>query len=90
MEFIGGFIEVLDASNPSLIGLKGMVVDETKNLFVIKTEKGLKKIQKHLSKFKIAFGEKKFLFSGDAVLMPPEERIKIKTKQKQWQQKNKV
>jgi len=88
MEFIGGFVEVLGAPNPSLKGLKGVVVDETKNFFVLETKKGFKKVPKHHSKFKISFGKESFVFSGDAVLVSPEERIKIKTRQ--WQRKNKV
>ena len=45
-EFIGHEIEVVGATNADLVGLRGTVVDETKNLFVINTNSGDKKVLK--------------------------------------------
>ena len=41
---IGKKVEVKDSRNPSLIGIKGEIVDETKNMLVIRTEKGEVKV----------------------------------------------
>jgi len=43
---IGSNIEIKESKNKSLIGLKGKVIDETKNMFTIETQKGIKKIIK--------------------------------------------
>ena len=45
-ELIGLDVEVVDANNKSQIGLKGKVVDETRNTLIIKSQKGEKKILK--------------------------------------------
>ena len=41
-EWIGKEVEVISAATPSLNGVKGTVVDETKNLLVLETSKGEK------------------------------------------------
>lgn len=43
---IGSNIEIKESKNKTLIGLKGKVIDETKNIFTIETQKGIKKIMK--------------------------------------------
>jgi len=35
IELIGSVIEVIKSRNPALIGIKGKVIDETKNMIVI-------------------------------------------------------
>ena len=39
-EFIGKIVEIISANNPSQIGMKGKIVNETKNLFTLETENG--------------------------------------------------
>ena len=36
-EFIGEKIKIISASNKSLIGMEGKIIDETKNTFKVKT-----------------------------------------------------
>jgi ribonuclease P protein subunit POP4 len=43
-ELIGLFVEVVDATNPSLISISGKVVDETKNMIIILTKADSKKL----------------------------------------------
>lgn len=45
-ELIGLDTEITQSSNTQLVGLKGKVVDETKSMFVLNTEKGIKKFPK--------------------------------------------
>jgi len=80
-EFIGLPVEVFDSSNEFQIGIKGRVVDETKNLLIIETKNGLKKVQKKGAKFifKIPSG-KKVKVDGIKIAKRPEERIKLKVK----------
>ncbi len=50
---IGNKIKIVDAKNTSLKGIKGKVIDETKNLLVVETRKGIKKLLKEQIKFRI-------------------------------------
>ena len=43
---IGKIAEVIEAKNRSLIGIKGKIIDETKNTITIEAEKTKKKIIK--------------------------------------------
>jgi len=80
-ELIGLAVEVVESSNKFQIGIKGEVVDETKNLLIIETKKELKKIQKKGSSFifKIPNG-KKVKVDGRVIVARPEDRIKLKVK----------
>ena len=73
-EYIGDDLEVLEASNPSLQGLKGKILNETKNTFVVLTPEGVEKtVLKKGCVFKIG----KDVIKGDLILKSPEERIKL-------------
>jgi len=50
---IGSAVKVIDAKNKSLKGIEGKVIDETKNLLIIETRKGIKKLIKDQIKWKI-------------------------------------
>ncbi|MFH1473704.1 MAG: ribonuclease P protein component 1 [Candidatus Aenigmatarchaeota archaeon] len=80
-ELIGLPVEVVNSSNEFQVGIKGLVVNETKNLLVIETKKELKKIQKKGSSFifKIPSG-KKVKVNGKRIVARPEDRIKLKVK----------
>ncbi len=75
-EWIGLCVEVVDAQNIDLIGIQGEIVDETKNLFVIETNKGEKKILKKGVKFKIEVDNQKLIIDGDVLVGKSEDRIK--------------
>ncbi len=81
-ELIGLRVEVKQAENPLHIGLKGLVVYETKNMLWIENEKGkIKKIPKKGTKFMFTLPDgKKVLVEGSAILARPEERIKKKVR----------
>jgi ribonuclease P protein subunit POP4 len=72
--FIGLETTVIDSTNQTLIGLKGKIVDETKNSFKIKTSKGLKIVLKNTSSFEI--NHQKII--GQKINKTPQERIKDK------------
>jgi ribonuclease P protein subunit POP4 len=80
-ELIGLEVEIADSTNKFQVGVKGLVVDETKNTLTIETEKGMKKIQKKGSTFifKIS-SEKKVKVNGNKIAVRPEERLKLKVK----------
>lgn len=76
-ELIGLECEIKDSKNKSQIGLKGKVINETKNTLQIKTKDGNKKIEKATSKFtfKIPSG-KKVTVDGSLLVGKPEIRVK--------------
>ncbi len=75
-ELIGLDIEVVDAKNKSLIGLKGKIVDETKNTFVIEVNGKEKSLLKDQVTLIIDFKKEKIRAEGRLFLGRPEERIK--------------
>jgi ribonuclease P protein subunit POP4 len=80
-ELIGLKAEVSNSTNKFHIGIKGLVVDETKNLIVIETEKGTKKVQKKGTEFIFTIPDgKKVKVNGTIIVKRPEERIKLKVK----------
>jgi len=88
-ELIGLELKVVDSSNQSLIGISGIVIDETKKTFLVETKEnnGLscnpkeKLIQKDVSifQFKVPDGEIVEI-EGKILLNRPEDRIKKRYK----------
>ncbi len=76
-ELIGLHVKVVNSPDPSQTGIKGAVIDETKNLLVIRTEKGLKKIEKKYRtfEFKLPSGER-VQVDGNKIVLRPEDRVK--------------
>ncbi len=75
-EWIGLNVEVVKSVNPCEVGIRGKVVDETKNTLKIMTEKGLKTVIKKGRVFRVKFAGKLMDVSGDLINFRPEERIK--------------
>jgi RNase P/RNase MRP subunit p29 len=72
-EFIGRELQVKQAKNKSLEGLKGMIINETKKTFTIRTNNSEEKqIPKKECKFMISGSE----INGSDIDFRPEERIK--------------
>lgn len=74
-ELVGLNAEIIDAKNPSLIGIKGEIIDETKNTIIIK-HNGIKKIIKDQVKMKLKFNNQAIILEGKELVGRPEERIK--------------
>lgn len=79
-ELIGLDVEIKDSKNESLIGLRGKIVDETKNTVLIETGRGkkkrTKKVLKEQASFTLQIGSKKIQVEGSLLLGRPEERLK--------------
>ena len=70
-ELIGKQVTVVKATNPSLQGIKGIVIDETKHMLIIDAKKR-KRVPKRGCTFK--FGDK--IVEGRDIEIAPAERIK--------------
>ena len=73
---IGKDAEIVDSDNASLIGIKGRIIDETKNTISLESEGAVKKIIKSQIMLKLCG----HIVPGKALIEKPEERIKAKTK----------
>ncbi len=76
-ELIGLVVRIANSSSRELIGLEGKVVDETKNLLVIETKSGERKVQKAPNTFLFTLENKeKVEIKGKDIAFRPEERTK--------------
>jgi len=88
-ELIGLEAKIADSANPSTIGIKGRVVDETRNTLILETKKDKKAFEKSFVKdqcvfsFRIKNQEGKPAWvkvDGKLIVARPEDRIKKKFK----------
>ena len=75
-ELIGLEAEVTQASNESLIGLRGLIIDETKNTLSIEREGVEKKVIKSQVMLNILFDGQTFQIDGKVLVGRPEDRLK--------------
>ncbi len=77
IEYIGLKVEVINSSSPEQIGIKGIVVDETRNTLKIEKEDGKEVlIPKKGSAFLFQREGESFNVEGSKILYSPEERLK--------------
>ncbi|MDF2955193.1 MAG: RNase P/RNase MRP subunit p29 [Candidatus Alkanophagales archaeon MCA70_species_2] len=75
-ELIGLKVEVSNSTNKCMRGLRGVVVDETKNMLVVERAGVRKKIPKRGNVFLFKLGDVAALVKGDILAARPEDRIK--------------
>jgi ribonuclease P protein subunit POP4 len=75
-EFIGLKAEVRNS------GMKGIIIDETKNTFIIRSNKKDKIIPKKGNEFKVNLAEGDYTIKGDVIIQRPFERLRKKYKVK--------
>ncbi|MGI0011654.1 MAG: ribonuclease P protein component 1 [Nitrosopumilaceae archaeon] len=78
-ELIGLDTEITQSSNIQSIGLRGKVVDETKSMFVLRTENGIKKFPKENTIWRFSFGNNEITLNGNMLTKRPYERIGART-----------
>jgi ribonuclease P protein subunit POP4 len=73
---IGRHVEVLESSDPGLVGVSGVVVDETKNMLVIDHGGKIKKVPKQICILLVSLqnGEK-VKINGKKLIGRPEDRV---------------
>lgn len=71
-ELIGMNVKVIGKS------IQGKIIDETKNMIIIKTKEGVKKIIKKNNKMEFTINKENVVVKGDKLIARPEERIKLK------------
>jgi ribonuclease P protein subunit POP4 len=78
-EFIGLHTEIVKSTNPQVIGLNGRIINETKSMFTINTEKGTKSIAKSTNNWKFSIENKDVIIEGSKITKRPFDRIGAKT-----------
>jgi len=74
-ELIGLDAEVIDCRDSSQIGIKGKVINETKNLLYLRHDSKVNKVVKGISKFRFALGGEAFVVDGEEINFRAHERI---------------
>ena len=72
LEFIGENVQISYHSDPSLCGVSGMIIDETRETIVIESEGVRKVVSKRPAKFMFEDGE----VLGSKIAYRPQDRIK--------------
>lgn len=83
MDLHGAKIKCIASRNPTLIGVEGFVVQETKNTFLIITiTNSIKTVPKRECLFELIIGKNIYSIHGCNMLMTTQARCKVKCKQK--------
>lgn len=84
-ELIGLEVLVEDSFDPGLIGLWGQVVDETRNTFLLETERGIKRIAKANTSLIFTLPEgQRVKVAGSVLISQPENRISKRMQRTRW------
>ncbi len=75
-ELIGLPVKIVESTNPSLVGIKGNVIDETRNMITIEHDGKEKKVAKASASFVFTLPEAKVKVDGELLLSQPENRIR--------------
>ncbi len=66
----------MKSPNPYELTIEGLIIYETKNTFIIRTERGDKVIPKAGRIFVLEVNDEKYTLLGDRLVGRPEERVK--------------
>ena len=79
-ELVGLHVEVVKSSHEGFTGIKGVVVDETKNTIKVEDETGCEKIiPKNVATFRLTLPDSAVVdVDGRIIVARPEDRIKKK------------
>lgn len=75
-ELIGLKCKVVRSSNPEIIGIEGTVVDETKNMITIESDKR-RQVPKHDATFQFEL-EQGVAVDGKLLIGRPEDRVNLR------------
>ena len=82
-ELIGLDVLVSGAANTGQRGISGRIIDETRNLLVIMTPKGIKRVPKMHSTFRVMLPSRELVeIHGSVLALAPEKRINLHEKKR--------
>ncbi len=77
-EFIGLQTQIVNSTNQQVIGLNGTIFNETKSMFTINTQKGMKMIPKITNEWAFTIKGENLIVKGSSIAKRPIERIGAK------------
>jgi ribonuclease P protein subunit POP4 len=84
-ELIGLQVMVEDCTNPCLKGLSGKVVDETRNTFLLETERGCRRVPKSNTSLIFTLPDGRCVkVAGSILISQPENRINKRMQRMRW------
>ena len=84
-ELIGLWVIVDESTNPCLEGLSGKVVDETRNTFLLETERGERRIPKSNTSLIFTLPDgRRVKVAGSILISQPENRINKRMQRMRW------
>ena len=75
-ELIGLYVTIRECADPNWINKSGLILDETKNTFLIDINNEQKRIAKQIATFEFEYHGKKIRLNGSKLTYRPEDRIK--------------
>ena len=75
-ELIGLQVCINKSSDPTWDKQKGIIIDETKNTFLIQTDDNIKRIGKNIATFTFIKNKQEISILGSKIRFRPEERVK--------------
>jgi ribonuclease P protein subunit POP4 len=78
-ELIGLKTEIKESTNSQIVGINGLIVDETKQMFTIDSKHGVKMISKKDNTWEFSYNNQKITLSGILLSKRPHERLELKT-----------
>ena len=75
-ELIGKEVEIVKAKNKILNNMKGKIIDETRNMIMVQTDSGIKKVIKDQASFRIKSEKELVEIEGIKLVNRPEDRLK--------------
>jgi ribonuclease P protein subunit POP4 len=74
-EMIGLRTEIVKSSNSQILGLNGVIINETKSMFVISTDSGIKNIPKDINTWKFSVNNEQKEIEGASLTKRSYERL---------------
>ena len=78
-EFIGLETSIVESDNLQVVGLRGKIIDETKSMFTIETQTGVKNMPKENSVWRFIIDDISTTVNGKAIAKRSYERMGVKT-----------
>jgi ribonuclease P protein subunit POP4 len=75
-ELIGLHVKIKECKDPSWTGKSGVILDETKNTFLLEIDDQKKTIPKNIASFEFEYEGKKITIQGSKIAYRAEDRIK--------------
>lgn len=75
-ELIGRYVTIKECTDPGWVNKSGLIIDETKNTFLIEIDNEEKRIAKNTATFEFEHSGKKTTLDGSKLVYRPEDRIK--------------